>query len=53
MSLLHFTTFKESATELPVTEIIFEEILCLPIHYELTDDDVKTVAKTIKEFFKS
>lgn len=48
----HFTTFKNYASSLSVTDKIFEEILCLPIHYELSDNDVKTVAYTIKVFFE-
>lgn len=45
----HFSTFKDYNTSLLVTDEIFEEILCLPIHYELKDEDVVTVVKTIKE----
>lgn len=45
-----FTTFKTFAVILPVTDKIFEEILCLPIHCGLSDDDVRIVAKTVKEF---
>jgi len=33
-----------------VTQKIFEEILCLPMHFELSDDDVKRVTDTIKRF---
>ena len=47
----HFTLYKRCDTKLPVTDRIYEEILCLPIHYELEDEDVITVSETIKEFF--
>ena len=45
----HFTLFK-GEEELPATDDIFEEILCLPMHYELSDTDVKEVCDRIKEF---
>lgn len=45
----HFSLFKGDE-ELPVTDSIYEDILCLPMHYELSDDDVKEVCARIKEF---
>ena len=46
----HFSIFKGYAA-LPITDEIFNEILCLPMHFELTDADVATVTNTIKLFF--
>ena len=46
----HFTLFNNDAVELPITDMLYEELLCLPMHYELTDENVKEVVKTIKEF---
>ena len=46
----HFTLFSNDAVEMPITDMLYEELLCLPMHYELTDENVKEVAKTIKEF---
>ncbi len=37
---------------LPVTENIFTEILSLPIHFELSDEDVAEVCRCIKTFFE-
>ena len=48
----HFSLYKGCGANLPVTDSIYEEILCLPIHYELKDEDVVTVSNTIKEFLK-
>lgn len=45
-----FGLFKKDGVELPITEQIYKEILCLPLHYELTNDDVKEVCGRIKEF---
>ena len=48
----HFTLYKDCGASLPVTDNIYDEILCLPIHYELKDEDVVAVSNTIKEFFR-
>lgn len=45
----HFSLFQGNGS-LPVTDKIYEEILCLPIHYELSDNDVKTVCDMVKDF---
>ena len=37
----------------PVTEQAFEEILELPLHCRLSDEDVETVIKTVNAFEKS
>ena len=45
----HFSLFNKGEN-LPVTDRIYDEILCLPMHYELTDNDVIEVCARIKEF---
>ncbi len=45
----HFAQFK-GREELPITDVIYEEVLCLPMHYELTNKNVKEVTDCIKEF---
>lgn len=46
----HFSLFHKDTDNLPITDNIFEEILCLPMHYELTDENIKEVVAVIKEF---
>lgn len=46
----HYTLYKKGES-FPVSEQLGEEILCLPLHYELTDEDVKVVSDSIKDFF--
>ena len=48
----HTFEYYKDENQYPVTEKIFSEILCLPIHFELTDEDIKEVSKTIKEFYE-
>ena len=38
--------FSKYRTSLPVTEQLYEEILTLPLYYEMTDKDVSAVIKT-------
>lgn len=45
-----FSLFHKDLDTLPITEKAYEELLCLPIHFELTDDDVIEVCARIKEF---
>lgn len=44
--------FAESRVSLPVTEAVFEEMLTLPLHCELSDDDVSKVVAEVKAFFQ-
>lgn len=44
--------FAESRVALPVTEAVFEQMLTIPLHCELTDDDVTKVISSIKAFFE-
>lgn len=46
----HFNLYADENIKLPVTDNIFEEIICLPMHYELKDEDVVTVSEKIREF---
>lgn len=48
-----FSALKRVLPSLPVTEKICREILSLPMHPQLTEEDVKYVAETISSFFKS
>jgi dTDP-4-amino-4,6-dideoxygalactose transaminase len=38
--------------DLPVTEQVVMEIISLPMFAELTDEEIKTVAGAVKEFFR-
>lgn len=48
----HFSIFT-GEDMLPITDEIYKEILCLPMHYELSDDDVKEVCSRIREFVQA
>ena len=43
--------FKQYTTSLPITEKVGEEILTLPLFYDMTDDQVNLVIKSINDFF--
>lgn len=45
--------FAEFRTELPATDRVAEEILTLPLYYEMTDADVATVSTAVRDFFNS
>jgi len=47
----HLLTKYETAYELPVTEKLYNKILTLPCHYDLTDNEQDYVVDTIKEFY--
>ncbi len=47
----HRFSYFYSDIECPVTDTVFSELLCLPMHCGLSDCDVLCVAKCIKEFF--
>jgi perosamine synthetase len=42
--------FKNYATELPVTEMIWKEIVTLPLFYDMTEEDVNLVISSVIEF---
>lgn len=42
--------FADFRVPLPVTEQIYEEILTLPLYFEMTDDDVETVIEGVCSF---
>ncbi len=48
----HTFSLYNNQESMPVTEQIFKEILCLPLHYDLTNDNICEIATAIKEFFK-
>ncbi|HPP07462.1 MAG TPA: DegT/DnrJ/EryC1/StrS family aminotransferase, partial [Syntrophorhabdaceae bacterium] len=43
--------FKPYSTALPVTEKIWQEIITLPLFYDMTDDDADDVINAVKSFF--
>ena len=47
--LHRFSLFACDAKQYPVTEDIFSKIVCLPIHPNLTDDDIVLVCNSIKK----
>jgi perosamine synthetase len=49
----HHFSFYNKKQILPITDKIFNELLCLPMHFELIEDNVKEVSYYIKEFFKN
>lgn len=44
--------FSPYSCTLPVTEKICEEIITLPLYYDMSDDDVSSVVESVREFFK-
>lgn len=47
----HYSLYNDGQS-FPITERLGDEILCLPLHYELSNEDVAEVTNTIKSFFK-
>lgn len=45
--------FSESRVPLPVTEELYEEIVTLPLYFEMTDTDVEMVIEEVCSFFSS
>lgn len=44
--------FAETRVSLPVTEKLFDEIITLPLYYEMTHLDVDSVIEAIRTFFE-
>ncbi|KPJ66485.1 MAG: hypothetical protein AMJ43_08070 [Coxiella sp. DG_40] len=44
--------FKKYASPLPITEKVWQEILTLPLYYDMTDRDASKVVTAVKDFFK-
>ena len=44
--------FKPFSASLPVTEQLGEEILTIPLYYDMTDEQVSTVIEAVSNFFK-
>lgn len=42
--------FQSFAASLPITEQVGEEILTLPLYYDMTDEEVRTVIKAMNDF---
>ncbi|MBT3510182.1 MAG: DegT/DnrJ/EryC1/StrS family aminotransferase [Nitrospina sp.] len=47
----HLHSFYRTNTSFPNTDKVFNEILALPLHTELSDEDVWVVISSVKEFF--
>ena len=43
--------FKKYASPLPITEKVWQEILTLPLYYDMTDKDASKVVTAVKDFF--
>lgn len=48
----HTYSFYEEQQSMPITEKVFKEVLCLPMHFELTDENICEVASVIRKFFE-
>ena len=49
----HMLSKYQSEYKLPITEEIYEEILTLPCHFDLTNDEQNYVINKIKDFFNA
>ena len=47
---LHLNPIFRASARLPVTELLNEEALCLPLHPRLSDDDVTHVVESVRAF---
>jgi dTDP-4-amino-4,6-dideoxygalactose transaminase len=47
-----FEEFKESDKIFPVTEMLCKEVISLPMHTELDDEQLKFISDTVIDFFK-
>jgi perosamine synthetase len=45
--------FSDFRVPLPATEKLYEEIVTLPLYFEMTDNDVETVIEEVCSFFSS
>ena len=48
----HMLTMFKSDTPLPVTEKVYEEILTLPCHFDLTQKEQDYIIQTMEEFYR-
>ena len=48
-----FSLFKQEGFSLKNTEEVYDQILCLPIHVDLTNEDVELVSAKIHAFFEN
>jgi dTDP-4-amino-4,6-dideoxygalactose transaminase len=49
---LHSLPTFDARAKTPVTKELCKEVLSLPVHPALSEEDVRTVAAAVKEFFK-
>lgn len=49
----HSYSYYDTGASMPITDEIFKEVLCLPLHFELTDADITEVATVIRDFFEN
>lgn len=49
----HLLTFYRTKYSLPIAEKLFEELLSLPLHPDLSAEDVNTVCDHVKEFMRA
>lgn len=47
-----FKSYYKGQTELPVTEMLCNSVLSLPIHTEMEEDTLNYIAETVQRFFK-
>ena len=48
-----FEAFRSSNTNLPITDWLTERVISLPIHTEMTEDQLEKICSTILEFIKN
>lgn len=46
-----FSYLQKYSTKLPVTDMIYDQILTLPLYYDMTDGDVQKVVGAVESFF--
>jgi len=47
-----FDAFQTSATDLPVTDLLTEQVISLPIHTELDQEQLAFISNAVLDFFK-
>jgi perosamine synthetase len=51
--LHHLTVWKKYATDLPNTEAVFKDILSLPVHDALTDEEQRHIIEKVHEYYQT
>ena len=44
--------FSDKCSQFPITEMLFSELLTLPLHPGLSEDDICYISEAVKDFFK-